>query len=167
MKHKKLKNGGFIFLEILIAVALISIVFILMVGIGFQSLNISASLEKSSKADSFLKEEMEAVRSFRDGTTWATNGLGSALTGTANPYHLVLDTATNPPKWVLATGAETINIFTRKVVFDKVSRNPSSQNIESAYNSANDDPKTSKATATVSWEDKSLELIAYFTNWKE
>ena len=166
MKHlKKEKNKGFIFLEILICVSLVGIVFLMLLSIGVQSMVASRSIKKAAEVDSLIKEELEAVRSFRDGTQWATNGLGVVATGSANPRYAALDTL-NPPKWILQSGTETVGAFTRNMVFDKVSRNPTTQNIESTYNAANDDPDTRKVTVTVTYEGKTYQVITYLTNWQ-
>jgi len=154
-------NSGFIFLEILIAVALVSIVFVTLLGIGALVLNVSSSIQKQTQADSLVKEEFEAIRNFRDGTTWATDGLGIVNTGSNNPYYL----ANNADKWALVPGTETLGIFTRKVVFDKVSRNASFE-IQDTYDPLYDNPDTRKVTVTVSWADKTLQAVSYFTNWK-
>lgn len=159
-------KNGFIFLEILIAIALVGIVFITLLGIGVQSLGLSYTIQKTTQIDSLLKEEMEATRSFRDGTNWSTDGLGVVSTGSANPYHLILSGAFNPPKWILQTGIEAVGEFTRQVVFDKVSRDPFTHDIESIYNTANDDSKTRKITASVVYGGKTYQVIAYLTNWK-
>ncbi len=156
-------NKGFIFLEILIATALISVAFVTLLSLGFLSLNISPSIKKATQADSLAKEEVEATRSFRDGTTWSTNGLGTVLTGSSSPYFLVL----NNNQWALQQGTETVGIFTRKVVFDKVSRDPVTNNIESTYNASHDDPDTRQITVTISWEDKIYQVVSYLTNWQK
>jgi len=156
------KNSGFVFLEILIAIALFSIVFMTLLSTGLSVINISASMQKQIKADSLAREELEAARSFRDGTTWATNGLGTANTGSSNPYYL----SNNSGSWTLVSGTETPDIFTRKVIFDKVSRD-SSQNIESVYNVSHDDPDTRKITVTITWPGKTMQVVSYLTNWKQ
>lgn len=168
LKSKILNHkNGFIFLEVLISTALISIVFITFLSIGVLSLNVSYDLHKKNQMDSLVKEELEALRSFRDDTTWATNGLGTVLTSDSNPYHLVLDTTVSPAKWKLVTGLETADSFTRKVVFDKVSRDLSTNNIESTYNSSRDDPDTRKVTVSVTFKDKTSQVITYLTNWQK
>lgn len=159
---KNINNSGFVFIEILIAVALFSIAFIVLLGIGSLTLNVSSSMQKQTQADSLIKEEFEALRNFRDGTTWATNGLGIVDTGSSNPYHLV----NSSNKWTLVSGVETSGIFTRQVVFDKVSRDPGTQNIESTYNSLHDDADTRMVTITVAWPGKSTQTVSYLTNWK-
>ena len=168
IKSKILNHSkGFIFLEILVAVALISIVFMVLLGMSFSALNISHSIQQKTKIDSLIKEELEATRSFRDGSTWAANGLGPVNFGAGNPYYLILDNSQNPPKWKLQSGTETVGIFTRNVVFDKVSRDPANNNIESAYNSAHDDPDTRKVTVSVVWSGKTSQVVTYLTNWQK
>lgn len=161
------KENGFIFLEILIAAGLISIVFILLLGIGFSTVNLAGSIQKTTEVDSLIKEEFEAVRSFREGTTWNTNGLGMVTTGSANPYYTALDTTVTPPKWKLNSGTETLGVFTRKVIFDKVSRDLTTKNIENPYNAAHDDPDTRKITVIVTFGAKTYQVVSYLTNWNK
>lgn len=148
-------NSGSILLEALISIIIIGLIFSVLLDIGILSLKTSASIEKITKADFLLKEAIESVRSFRDGTDWSSNGLGLVSAGTSNPY-----------KSNLTPGTETIGIFTRKIIFDNVSRNPATKNIESVYNASNNDPYTKKVTAIVNWEAQSAQVITYFTNWK-
>lgn len=155
------KKTGFIFLEILIAIALISIVFITLLGIGVLVMNVSGSIQKQTRADFLAKEEFEALRNFRDGTQWATNGLGIVDTGSSSPYYLV----NSANHWTLVSGTETQGIFTRKIIFDKVSRDASG-NIEAIYNLSNDDADTRKVTVVIAWLDKTLQYVSYLTNWK-
>lgn len=161
-KFSFLKNRGFIFLEIIIAVALIGIVFITLLGIGFSSLNVSTSLQKQSKADVLAKEEIEAVRAFRDSTasTWSSSGLGFYNVNT--DYHLIL--GGSPPAWSISAGTETIGEFTRKVVFGNVMRDGGGNIVESG---GTNDPDTRKVTATVTYNNKTHQLTAYFTNWQK
>ncbi len=159
------QQKGFIFLEILIAVSLVSIVFIFLITMGVQSLNISSTIQKTAQINSLMKGEMEAVRGFRDGSTWAINGLGTVLIGNTNPYYMVLNNSANPARWALQSGIETVGAFTKRVVFDKVSRDTSTQNIESTYNAVRDDPKTRKITVSVVSGFTTYQLISYLTNW--
>ena len=131
------------------------------------SLNISSSIRNTTQADSLIKEEIEAVRSFRDGTNWYVNGLGTVNKGSSNPYYVFLDASLNPNKWNLISGTETTGIFTRNIVFDNVSRDPVTNNIENNYNQLNNDPNTVKITVTVAWLNKTSKVIAYFTNWQK
>lgn len=158
LKH----NSGFIFLEIIIAASLISIVFITLLGIGFSSLNVSASLQQESQADALAREEIEALRAFRDFTksSWETTGIGSYSTGVA--YYLVVSGG-NPASWSIVPGSETVGIFTRQVVFDRVSRDANG-NIAP---SGTDDPDSRKVTVNVSWNDRTYQIITYLTNWQK
>lgn len=158
----KESGSGFIFLEIIIAIAVITIAFVALLGVVFSVLNVSGSVQKVTQADSLIKEEFEAIRAFRDGTQWSVNGLGTVSTGGTNFYHLIDSSNT----WALVSGIETSGVFTRKVLFDKVSRDPTTFNIESTYNSSHDDADTRKITVTVSWANKSLQDVSYLTNWK-
>ena len=164
--NTKSKNSGFIFLEILIAIALISIVFIFLLSIGVNAIKISFSLENSSKVDSLIKESIEGARSFRDATSWATNGLGAVNTGSSNSYYFSLDSSANPVRLKLNSGQEIVGQFTRKIIFDKVSRDPSTGSIESSYNASNDDPNTRKITAVVISNNATFQTVAYLTNWR-
>lgn len=159
-------ESGSILLEAFIAIMVIGISFAFLLDLGALSVKVSTSIQKSTQANFLLREGMEITRSFRDGTTWATNGLGSVSIGSANPYYFVLDTSVNPNKWSLTSGTETVGIFTRKVIFEKVSRDPATSHIQSTYNPSYDDQNTRKVTVTVSWPEKTMDLITYFTNWK-
>lgn len=154
-------NKGFVFVEVIISIALISVVFTTLLGIGFAAMGVSASLQKAAQANELAKEELEAVRSFRDATTWASDGIGSLAAATD-----IYFTVTNN-QWQSNAGTETTGIFTRKIVFEKVSRDPTTKLIESNYNSSNDDPNTRKAVVTVTWEGKTTQVITYLTNWQK
>ncbi len=157
------KSKGVFIIEVLIAVAIITIALVSLLSLAAFSLKISSLLEKTIQANNLAQEAIEAVRSFRDGTDWDVDGLANFGTG---DYHLELDTVSDPAEWTLSLGTETINNFTRKIVFEKVSRNSSTNNIEDPYNPGNDDPDTRKIIVNVSWEDKEVEIITYLTNWK-
>lgn len=150
-------------MEILVVIFIIATAASSLLGAPALSLKAFNLTKETVQADNLAQEAIEAVRNFRDGTTWATNGLGT-LTTSVNYYPA--KTGDTPPKWTLALGEETINGFTRKVVFEKVSRDAATKNIESPYNVSNDDPDTRKTIITVSWKDRKVELTAYFTNWK-
>jgi len=154
---KKQKSSGFIFLEIVIAVALISIVFVTLLGIGFLSLNISSSLQKTTQANSLIKEEFEAVRSFRDGTTWAN--FKNINFGSPNFYYFT----PNSNQWARNSGTETLGIFTRNIIFGQVYRDANGDIAPSGTL----DNDTIKVTVTVSWSSKTLQIITYLTNWQK
>jgi len=106
---------GFVFLEIIIGVSLISVAFMTLLGMGFSALNLSSSIKVSMRADALIREELEIARTYRDGTDWSVDGLGTVFDGM--DYYFSLDQSANPDAWVLTTGTETVGEFTRKVVF--------------------------------------------------
>lgn len=155
-------------IEILIVVAFISIGLTGLLGVISYSLRVSTLVKENTQANFIAQETLEAVRNFRDGTDWDTNGLRDYIlpaATTSGPYYPELDTAFDPPKWKLASGTETIDGFTRKIVFEKVSRD-GNDNIEQTYNLIRDDPNTRKVIITISWVDKGIKLVTYLTNWK-
>lgn len=162
-KNKK----GISIIEILLAISILSIAFIALLGVGAYSLRISSLLERTELANSLVQEAIEATRSFRGGTTWATNGLGAITTGISHPHYPVLNMGTNPSSWTLPEGTQTINGFSRKMVFDNVSRDPTTSAIENVYNPTHNDPDTKKLTVSVFWGSQKVEVIIYLTNWKQ
>lgn len=164
----KLQSGASM-IEVLIVIAITGIALIGLLRVAEHSLRVSRLAREKAQASALAQETMEAVRNYRDGTDWYgtdPDGLGEVTTGVA--YYLA-QTSDIPPRWELVQGEESVDGFTRKVEFEKVSRD-SNDNIESTYDSTGDDPDTRKITVTVSWlhrgEQKKVELITYLTNWQ-
>ncbi len=155
------KKKGIAVVEILIVVGIIAITTSTLLGVVVFSLKLSATVKETTIADALAQELVEAVRNFRDGTDWDTDGLGTLNSG-VNYYSE--QTAGSPPTWILTLGTETINNFTRKVVFENVMRDANDNIVESG---GTNDPNTMKVIATVSWESRKVEIITYFTNWKQ
>jgi len=163
-RGKKL-NKGISIVEVLIAVVIIGVGLTALFGTIAFAFKISALIEETTVANALSQEAIEAVRSFRDGTTWDTDGLETLSTGESNPHYPELDIS-GPPKWTLPEGSETVNGFARKIIFEKVSRDPITGDIEDVYDAGNDDPDTRKVIARVSWKDEEIEIITYFVNWR-
>ena len=158
---KKLKKErGALIIEILIVAAIIVIALVSLLNAAAFSLKMSALTKQNDQAQKLAEETLEAVRSFRDGTTWNTNGLGTL---TLDVSYYPQKTTDNPPKWNLVSGEETLGIFQRKVVFKSVSRDLNS-NIVTTGGLV--DTNTKKVIATVSWQDKTVEISTLLTNWK-
>lgn len=156
-------------IEILVVIAVVGIVFGSILSLATLSLKLSISIKKTSQANFLTQEIMEAVRNFRDGISWDNDdpedkydGLGIVTTGIA--YHLE-QSSDIPAKWMLIQGEETVNDFSRKVVFDDVYRESLTDNITTSGGYL--DSNTKKVTATISWESKQIEIISYLTNWAE
>ncbi len=163
IENKNLKlNSGTSIMEIVIVIAIIGTTFIGLLGLATYSLNIFSIIKKSSQAEMIAQETVEAVRNFRDRTTWDVDGLGTLTVAT--DYYPKIDTIGASTTWNLIGGTETIDNFTRKIVFNNVSRDGNDNIIVSG---GTNDPNTRKITATVLWENRSVEIVTYLTNWKQ
>jgi len=152
---------GISIIEILIVIAIVIIGLTSLLGVATFSLKLSILRKETARANSLAQEAIEAVRSFRDGTDWNTNGLGTLTAGINYRPERTIDT---PPQWDLIMGQETIDIFTRKIVFSNVQRDANDDIVESG---GTNDPDTKKITVTVSWKDKKIEIVTYLTNWQQ
>lgn len=152
---------GISIVEILVVIAIIGIALVSLLGVATSSLKVSTLIKETTQAKDIGQETIEAIRNFRDGTDWEINGLGTLTTGIS--YHPKVDATTSPPKWTLVPGEETPDGFTRKVVFESVSRDANDDIVE---NGGTNDPDTKKVTVTASWKEKKVEIITYLTNWK-
>lgn len=152
------QKKGFSIIEILVAITIIAIAFSSLLGMAVMSLKISATLEQTDQANSLAQESMEAIRNFRDGTSWNENGLGTVLVGT--DYHFVVSASSS---WELVQGPETIGQFSRSIVFINVSRDSDDNIVQSG---GTNDPNTKEAEVTVNWTGHQVVLDAYFTNWQ-
>lgn len=160
LTQRKDNKKGISIIEILIVIAIIGIALVSLLGVATFSLRISSVIKETARANTLAQETIEAVRNFRDGTIWDTDGLGTLTTGVAYYPKKSEDT---PPKWTLIQGEEIINGFTRKVIFADVMRDANDDIVETW---GINDPDTKKTAITVSWKEKKVEIVTYFTNWK-
>lgn len=155
---------GFGILEIVIAVSIISatifslsFVFIIASRLESESLN-------KIRANFIAEEGLEAMRFLRD-QSWSGN-LSALAQGTT--YYLSFNAVSSV--WSINTSDSGLvdNLFSRKVSVNKVSRNPSTQDIESTYNPSNDDPDTKKFNVSVEWQERSattmVNISAYLSD---
>jgi hypothetical protein len=159
------EKNGYVFLDVLLAVVIISLVFVALLEAGSAASNFFGLEQKALQSDALIREEVEALRAYRDGTAW-NSGLGIVSTGSSHPYYLVLDNSTNPPKWNLVQGTETVGAFTRKIIFESVSRDPVTHDILANYDAGNRDINTIKITAITSSGNRSWQVVTYLTNWQ-
>ena len=152
---------GVSIVEILITIAIIGLTLVSLFTLATTSLKTSISIKETTQAKELAQEMMEAVRSFRDGTAWLTDGIGTLTLGVA--YYPKKSTDLTP-KWQLVQGEETINGFKRKIVFNNVQRDVNDNVVESG---GVDDSNTKKITATVLWKGKKVEIVTYLTNWRQ
>lgn len=154
------KQRGISVVEILVAVAIIGLMLTVLLGTATVSLQSSILIKQTTQASSLAQGAIEAVRNFRDGTTWDSDGIGTLTTGIA---YYAEKTTSAPAQWTLIQGEEAIDNFTRKIVFSDVSRDGNDDIVASG---GTNDPNTKKAVVAVSWEDQEVEIVTYFTNWR-
>ncbi|OGZ22563.1 MAG: hypothetical protein A3A08_01530 [Candidatus Nealsonbacteria bacterium RIFCSPLOWO2_01_FULL_41_9] len=157
------RQAGGLTVEILVVIAIIVLAFASLFSLISFSLDASHLSGQNITAGVLAQEEMEALRNFRDGTSWNADGLG-ILTPSVS-YH-VEKTADNPPKWQMVLGEETFDNFTRKIIFSDVNRDANGNIVASG---GVIDPETKKAVISVLWTEKNrphqISVSAYFTNW--
>lgn len=162
---------GVSIIEILVVISIIVIALTSLLELVSFSLKISTLVKQTTQANLLAQETMEQGRNFRDGINWNNDdsnnqydGLGVVSLGIA--YHLE-KSSDIPSKWMLITGEETIDSFTRKVVFENVMRDG---NYNIVFSGGTNDPNTKKVTVTVSWQERGVirqvKLVTYLTNWK-
>lgn len=162
MKNQK----GISIIEILVVIVIIGMALVGILSLTTLSLKASLSIKKNTQANALAQETLEAVRNYRDGTGWnfddpenKYDGLGVLTTGVAYHPEKSLDIS---PRWMLIQGEEDVYGFTRKVFFENTLRDATGNIVETG---GINDPNTKKTIVTVSWQEKELEIITYFTNW--
>lgn len=161
MEKNFLFQKGIGLIEIIIAIAILSLAFFSIFQTSIFYLRAMGKIEKELKGGYLTQEAVEAVRSFRKEKTWSgPNGVNS-LTAGANYFPQY-----TAGEWLMISGEETIDgIYTRRAVLDRVSRD-ANDDIESVFNPANEDINTRKITAETSWDSgaKKVDLVTYITN---
>lgn len=159
-----LSKKGIAVIEILIIIVIITTALTALLGLVAFSLRASVLIKETTQAKNIAEGIIEQTRNFRDGTIWDTDGLGVLSTGII--YHIEKTTDDAPPKWQIVAGEETIDGFTRKVIFGEVQRDEDYNIVESE---GTVDYDTKKITASVSWQTKGktrqIEIITFLTNW--
>ncbi|RJQ31008.1 type II secretion system protein [Candidatus Parcubacteria bacterium] len=165
-------NKGMLLLEIIIVIAVLAVV----ITIGSQTIFVSLRSNKTAgERDSALKlaeETFEAVRTVA-AENWLNlykppDGSGDPVTskGSSNHYY----PSQSDGKWILQSGDEIVSVggitYTRYFSIDNASRD-SNKDIESTYNSSNDDPSTQKISVTVSSSDiADVTATEYVFRWR-
>jgi len=157
-------------MEVLIVIAIIGLALVGLMQVFQYSLRISRLVQEKSQANALAQEMIEQARNYRDGTDWSNTGdhVGLGVATTNQAFHFEKSTSSSA-KWELVKGEEATGNFTRKIVFQKVSRDDD-DDIEENYNSLNNDPDSREIIATVTWmhkgKEKQLEIITLLTNWQ-
>lgn len=142
MHNAKIFKKGFGVIEIITAVTVISVAFLVMMSVANISLKFSEKSVVRLKADFLLEESVEAIKIIRD-NDWQTN-IASLTAGT--DYFLEFDGTT----WLASSNNILIDgIFERKFVINDVYRDANDDISSSGVLDLN----TKKITVYVSWSE--------------
>ena len=157
MKKNFQFQTGFGLIEIVVAVAIISLVFFGLSRIARNFLILSRTTANQIKASYLLEEEIEAVRSIRD-RSWSTE-IASLSAGTT--YYLYFDGTA----WQTTITPQEIDDFTRSFKIGDVYRDVN----DDIADSGTLDPGTKKFDFEISWTDSRgtsrRALSTYFTDF--
>jgi len=135
------KTKGFMMVEILVAISIITVSVLVAMTVTEKSVYISRQAFHTTQAAFLLEEGAEAIRIYRD-NAWSNI---SSLTAGTNYY----STFTGGT-WTLSSTANTVGIFTRTVSIANVNRDNDTKDIATV---GTDDPGTKLVTVTVSWPE--------------
>lgn len=143
-------------IEIVIVTAIVSATLAAFLQVSILSIRLLRAEQYNLEATLLAQEAMEAVRSIRD-ESWANN-IVPLVYGTIY-YPVVVNS-----KWMMSTSNPGLfnNRYTRQVVLNQVFRNGT----DDIASSGTPDDGTRKVTVTVSWENKSVQLVMYLTNFQ-
>lgn len=153
------KEKGFGVVELLAAIVIIAVALVSIMEIYSFFMKAGSQNEKRLQAVALAQESIEAVHNMRD-RDW--NNIGGLFFDTA--YYP--EQSVSPADWILVSGQQNINGFTRQIILERVYRDSNDNIVESG---GVEDPGTRKIISTVSWQDRgnfNVELAAYLTNWR-
>ncbi len=139
LKNKKNSSLGFMTVEVLVAVSIITVSVLAATAVAQKAISVSRQALHFSQANFLLEEGAEATRIVRD-NGWS--GISSLTAGTN--YYPTFTGGT----WTLSASSNTVGIFTRTVVITAVNRDNSTKDIASV---GTNDAGTKLVTVTVSW----------------
>jgi prepilin-type N-terminal cleavage/methylation domain-containing protein len=157
---KKTKNFGFSMVEILLALAIFSILVVSGASTVIQSFSVNRLGDEESFATLFAQEGLDAVRSIKN-KGW------SGFTSTDCTSGCGLDSSGG--SWVYS-GANTVrDKYTRVVTVSQVQRDSGGDIVESG---GTPDPNTYKVVSSVDWDftqsrQNNVELVTYISRWEK
>lgn len=166
------ERGGSL-VEIIIVVAIIVAALAGIMGLAAFSLVASETGKQTTEATILAEDTMETLRNYRDGTVWDFDDFtdeydGLKIVDRDTAYHFEQSSDT-PPRWKLIIASETVDEFTRQILFENVCRD-GSDNIVACPGSGVDSDSV-RATVKVSWQERGrsheVELEIYLTNWQQ
>jgi len=174
---RQLKNNkGSLLIELVIVIGIIVGVLGAVLGLSTFSLLASSTVQQTAEAVALAEETLEALRNYRDGVPWQNNPAGIEYDGLKTlvdaspspcPCHLIKSGDT-PPQWQMATGPETVGIFSRQVELTFLERDGNDNIVPSGTYI---DEDSVEATVTVSWEERGnlqeIKIVEYLMNWQQ
>lgn len=150
---QRTNESGFSLFEIIIAIAIFSVVGVSLAQIISVSLQSDRTAGQKTTALELAQETMSAINSI---ATSQWNDIYNLTKGGGTVYYPANTTELcGSVRWCVQSGNETVVIegltFARSFFLDNVSRTGTT--IDTVYNSANDDPSTQKITVHVTWSD--------------
>lgn len=172
LKKNKKFNKGMLLMELIIVIAVVAII----VGLGAQTAVVSLKSNKTAGekggAVRLVEETFEAIRMIT-AENWLNlykppDGTGDPSTSKGDNNHYYPSQSSG--RWVIQSGNENVTVgtlsYARYFTIDNVSRD-SNKDIESTYNSSNDDPSTQKITVNVVWSNAATTTVSqYVFRWR-
>ncbi len=146
MKKNFTNKKGFMIVEILVAISIITVSILAAMSVVQKSISVARQSLHASQASFLLEEGAEVARILRD-NAWTNISSLSVATN----YYPTFST----PNWSLSTTPNTVGIFTRIVTISNVNRDNTTKDISA---SGTDDPKTKLITITVSWSENGVSV---------
>jgi len=146
MKHflkTKNKNSGFMIVELLVAISIVGISILAFTNVAQKSINVSRQSLDTTQSSFLLEEGAEVVRLYRD-IDW--DNIANMTLDTN--YYIAFDTVNST--WYFTTTPNTLEKFTRRIVFKSVNRNALTGDIATT---GNNDPGTRLVIVYVSWSE--------------
>lgn len=157
-------NKGFGIIEALVGITIAALLLVAFTTLIWQTIRINSANTKDIKAIMYLQELIEIVKDLERSNP-------SEIFADYYPDPYICHPFISENKWILNDGEEPSleNTFTRSMKIENVSRD--ANNIEEIYNRINNDPKTKKITATISWnngfQDRTMNLETYVYDYTE
>jgi len=170
------KQKGLSVIEIMVVVFILTIAIIAFYQAAVFSFQVLKESKNEMKAGYLAEEGVEAVRNIRDRVAWddpadGKTGIGELDLDLFDTYYLIPVAPVSGDNWGLVVNDPGLidNLFTRKIVFEEVSRDPGSGDIQPVYIAVDDDPNSRKFSVIVNWQErgeiKDVTLVTYITNF--
>ena len=146
MKKNFTNKKGFMIVEILVAISIITVSILAAMSVAQRSISVARQSLHASQASFLLEEGAEVARILRDNAWTNISSLSTSST-----YYPTF----SAPNWSLSITPNTVGIFTRTTTISNVNRDNTTKDISA---SGTDDPRTKLMTVTVSWSESGVSV---------